>query len=89
MRQDFTSRRNEGVAIDLVGILPCTAKNNQWILDMQYYYTKWVEIAAMRDKQSANVAQAMLASWIEHCGFPEILISDQGNEYDAEVFIGV
>ena len=89
MRQDFTSRRNERVAIDLVGILPCTAQNNQWILVMQDYYTKWVEIAAMRDKQAANVAQAMLASWIVHWGCPEILHSDQGNEFEAEVFKGV
>ena len=86
LKQDFTSHRNERVALDLVGILPCSTQENYWILVMQDYYTKWVELTALPNKQATTVAKAMVATWLCHWGCPESLHSDQGNEFDAEVF---
>ena len=89
LKQDYTSHRNERVAMDLVGVLPETPKGNVYILVMQDYYTKWVELAALPDKQAANVAQALVASWVCRWGCPENLHSDQGNEFCANVFLEV
>ena len=84
--QEFTSHRNERVAIDLVGVLPTTQMGNRFIMVMQDYYTKFVELAALLDKSSTTVAQAMVNSWLCRWGCPESLHSDQGNEFDAAVF---
>jgi len=85
LKQEFTSHRNERVAMDLVGVLPETARGNHYVLIMQDYYTKWVELTAIPNKKAITVAWAMLSSYIAHWGCPENLHSDQGNEFDAEV----
>ena len=86
LKQDYVCRRNQRVAMDLVGILPETEEGNLYILVIQDYYTKWVELVPIRNKKATTVAFAFLRFWIAHWGCPEILHSDQGNEFDAAVF---
>ena len=85
LKQDYTSRRNQRVGMDLVGTLPTTGNGNTYIMVMQDYYTKWVEITPLPNKKAVTVAQSILATWVCRWGCPEALHSDQGNEFDAVV----
>ena len=86
LKQEYVCRRGQRVAMDLVGPLPESDHQNKYILVIQDYYTKWVELCAIRDKRATSVAFAFLQSFVAHWGCPETLHSDQGNEFDAAVF---
>ena len=86
LKQEYVCRRGERVAMDLVGPLPCTEDGFRYILVMQDYYTKWVQLTAIKNKKAVTVAFAFLQCFVANWGCPETLHSDQGNEFDAAVF---
>ena len=86
LKQEYVCRRGERVAMDLVGPLPVTDENGRYVLVIQDYYSKWVELSAIPNKKAETVAFSFLKSFVAHWGCPETLHSDQGNEFDAAVF---
>ena len=70
--------------MDLVGPLKKTFKNNQYILTMTCYFSKWVEAFPLPDKTALNVAQAVYTCYCRH-GSPNNIITDQGREFVNEV----
>ena len=72
------------VGIDLLGPLTATAKNNQYILTMTDYFSKWAEAAPLLDKSTNGVAE-MIFNVFCRLGCAAIHISDQGKEFCSEV----
>jgi len=68
--------------MDLVGPLPKSANGMEYILVLNDYLTKWVEVRALPDKRSQTVAIGLLKVF-GTCGIPATLISDQGNEFTS------
>ena len=74
------------VATDLIGPFPTTKQGNKHILVVQDYFTKWVEFYPVPDTQAETCARIILNEFISRYGVPLSIHSDQGSNYESELF---
>ena len=75
--------------MDLVGPLLCTEDDFRYILVMQDYYTKWVQLTTIKNKKAVTVAYDFLQCIVANWCCPETLHSDQVNQFDSALFIEI
>ncbi|KAI4880802.1 hypothetical protein NFI96_008108, partial [Prochilodus magdalenae] len=76
----------ERIAIDLMGPVNETERHNRYILVAQDYFTKWVEAYPLPNDQAVTVAEVLTAEWVCRYGAPQTLHSDQGSNFESDVF---
>ncbi len=76
----------ERIAVDLMGPMNETERYNRYILVVQDYFTKWVEAYPLSNDQAVTVAQVIVTEWVCRYGAPLTLHSDQGTNFESEVF---
>merc|ERR1711893_323270 len=79
----------ERVAMDVLGPLPATPGGNKFILVVMDYYTKWVEMFAMKDQTAETVAAVLVDEVFSRMGCPYELHSDQGSNFKSKVMTEV
>ena len=79
----------EKVHIDIVGPLPKSKKGNVYILVIVDQFTKWVEALPLPEQSAETVARAMVDEFITRMGCPEMIISDQGANFESRLFAQV
>ena len=57
------------------------------ILTVMDYFTKWAEAYPISDHKATTVARVLLENCFIWLGIPEGIISDQGSEFEVELFI--
>uniref|UniRef100_A0A3B3Q2E9 Integrase catalytic domain-containing protein n=1 Tax=Paramormyrops kingsleyae TaxID=1676925 RepID=A0A3B3Q2E9_9TELE len=80
------SRPWEYAGVDFVGPLPRTAQGHAHILVFVDYFTKWVEICAVREATAVVVADKFMENIVARHGAPTYLISDRGTPFVNTVF---
>ena len=78
--------RMERIACDIMGPLPITERNNSYILVVVDYFTKFTEAYAIPDISAQTVADTIVTQWICRYGTPTILHSDQGRQFESQLF---
>ena len=73
------------VAMDIMGPLPTTARQNKYILVIGDYFTKWVEAFAMPDMLAATVARYFVDGFVCRYGVPLSLHTDQGPQFESRL----
>lgn len=63
-----------------------TERFNRYIHVVQDYFTKWVECYSLPNNQAVTVAGIIVGEWVCRYGAPLSLHSDQGINFDPEVF---
>ncbi|KAK3521358.1 hypothetical protein QTP70_003433 [Hemibagrus guttatus] len=76
----------ERIAVDLMGPMNETERFNRYILVVQDYFTKWVKAYPLPNDQAVTVAEVIAAEWVCRYGAPFTLHSDQGTNFESEVF---
>ncbi|KAL6458845.1 hypothetical protein MHYP_G00323170 [Metynnis hypsauchen] len=76
----------ERIAIDLMGPMNETERHNRYILVAQDYFTKWVEAYPLPNDQAVTVAEVLMAEWVCRYRVPQTLHSDQGPNFESDVF---
>lgn len=76
----------ERVAMDILGPLPVTKRNNRFILVIMDMFTKWTEAVAIPSQDSTIVANALIDSFICRFGTPLQLHTDRGTNFESELF---
>ncbi|MGH0164280.1 UNVERIFIED_CONTAM: hypothetical protein FKN15_046787 [Acipenser sinensis] len=76
----------ERIAMDLMGPLNETDRYNRYILVVQDYFTKWVEAYPLPDDKAVTVADTLTSEWVCRYGAPYTLHSDQGSNFESDVF---
>jgi transposase InsO family protein len=74
------------IATDILGPLPITPRGNKYILVVTDYFTKWVEVFPVPDQTAVTCAQIILNDVICRFGCPLSIHSDQGRNYESQVF---
>ena len=74
------------LAIDFVGPLPESKKGNCHILVVTDHFTKWVEIFALADQKAETCVEVLLNEVIARLGCPLSIHSDQGRNFESQVF---
>jgi hypothetical protein len=79
----------ERVAVDIFGPLPRSRLGNRYILVVTDYFTKWAEAYPLRNQEAETVARVLVEQFICRFGVPLSLHSDQGSNFESNVFQSV
>ncbi|KAL6419674.1 hypothetical protein ACFW04_011286 [Cataglyphis niger] len=77
------SRPWEHVTVDLVGPLPRSRRGHTWLLVMQDRYSKWTELAPLRQASAKAVTHEITNRVILRHGRPDIVITDNGTQFKS------
>lgn len=77
------------IGIDIVGHCPITANNNEYIIVIQDYFTKWVEAFAVPNHTAQTVGDKLVTELFCRFGIPKQIHSDQGREFCSELMAEV
>lgn len=86
LQTQMTGLPAERIAVDITGPFPVTRDGNKYIVVIGDYFTKWSEAIAIPNQEAGTVARVIAEKWICHWGAPRFLHSDQGRNFEAEVF---
>lgn len=74
------------IAIDIFGPLPVSNNGNQYIMVIGDYFTKWKEAFAIENYTALTVADRLVIEFICKYGCPEQIHTDQGREFESDLF---
>ena len=81
-----TERVFQRTHMDLAGPFQRTKAGYVYILIFTDYLSKWVEIIPIKSKNARDVAECVFDEILMRHGSPEQLITDQGREFENELF---
>ena len=76
----------ERVHLDILGPFNTSESGNNYILMMIDQFTKWIEMAALPDQTAASVAYKFVTHFIVTFGCPMEVHTDQGRNFDSNLF---
>ena len=76
----------ERIAVDIMGELPETERGNKYVLVVSDYFTKWTECYPMPNMEAATVAKLLVEQLFTRFGVPEQIHSDQGRQFESNLF---
>jgi transposase InsO family protein len=79
----------EFVAIDIFGPLPKTAHGNRFLLVISDRFSKLTRTIPVRTTTALAVAKAFCTHWVFSYGPPRYLLSDNGTQFTAKIFLEV
>lgn len=74
----------EKVAADITE-LPVSPTGHRYVLVLQDYFTKYVNLYPMKDQRAVTVAHCIFEQYITEHGVPEYLHTDQGRQFEADL----
>jgi hypothetical protein len=78
-------QRMEVLSVDLFGPLPPSQDDKKWILIIQDYATKWIELFALSEATAENCAWTLINEVALRYGLPRRIISDNGTQFISAV----
>ena len=76
----------ERVHIDILGPFPESEQGNKYVLVVVDQFTKWVEAYALPDQGAETTARALVFEFIVRYGAPLTIHTDQGRNFESELF---
>ena len=76
----------ERIALDIMGPLPTTESGQKYILVVGDYFTKWTEAFPLPNQEAKTVAEKLVNEVISRFGAPERIHTDQGRNFEAQLF---
>ena len=76
----------ERVHIDILGPFPESERGNKYVLVVVDQFTKWVEAYALPDQGAETTARALVFEFIVRYGAPLTIHTDQGRNFESELF---
>ena len=75
--------------MDIVGPFQMSRAGSKYVLTMIDRFSRWVCLVPLKHVTSYDIAQALFNKWICQFGLAEVIITDQGSNFDSEVFAEV
>ena len=76
----------ERIAMDIMGPLRESHDGYLYILVVQCYFSKWAEAYCLTDHTAQSVGDKLLTQWICRLGVPSTIHTDQGTEFESNLF---
>ena len=74
------------LAVDILGPLPVTPRGNNYIMVTTDNFSKWVEVHPLPNQEAETCARVLINEVICRWGCPLDLHSDQGQNFQSEIF---
>lgn len=65
--------------------MPRSKRGDDYVLVIQDYFTKYVDLHALPDQEATSVAQKIFEEFITQHGAPVTLHSDQGKQFESKI----
>lgn len=75
------------VAVDILGPFPRTLRGNRYVVVALDYFTKWPETVVVPDQEAATVCEVLIEGMFSRFGVPTELHSNQGRNFEAQLFM--
>ena len=75
----------ERIAADVAGPFPVTRRGNKYILVIQDYFSKWVEIFPMPNQTAETIATLLVDNVVARFGCCRELHTDQGSNFGSQL----
>lgn len=79
------ANRFKHINIDLVGPLPIS-DGYRYLLTCIDRFSRWPTAVPLADMEAKTVAKALLNSWIAQYGVPHEITTDQGRQFESQLF---
>ena len=76
----------ERISLDILGPLPVTDKGNKFVLVITDLYSKWTEAFGVPDQEAKTIANVFLNEFVCRFGTPLQILSDQGRNFESQLF---
>jgi transposase InsO family protein/predicted aspartyl protease len=86
MKNFRTGIAMERVCVDIVGPFPVSCRGNKYALVVTDCFTKYVEVYPMPNQEATSVAQVLAKEFFSRYGVPTYLHSDQGTQFESQLF---
>lgn len=77
------------MGVDIMGPLPRSTNQNEYLLVFVDYFTCWVELFPIRTATAKTVATVFRKEVLTRWGVPDFLVSDRGTQFVSAIFIEV
>ncbi|KAK3107513.1 hypothetical protein FSP39_016272 [Pinctada imbricata] len=82
----YSNRPLDRIAIDILGPLPVTDDGNEYIMVLGDYFSKWKEAYPIKNHTAQTVADKLISEFICRFGVPSNIHTDQGREFESNLF---
>jgi ribosomal protein L21E len=86
LQQKPVHRRMDRIACDIMGPVEISENGNRYILVVCDYVSKFTEAYPLADITAQTVADVLSTQWICRYGCPVVVHSDQGRNFESELF---
>ena len=86
LSQELFGVRFARVAVDIISGFKTTPDGNTCMMVVTDYYTKYTRVFPLKDHTAATCAAAFVKGWVLHLGVPLMLHSDQGREFESNLW---
>jgi transposase InsO family protein len=86
MKTEQSGYSMERIATYILGSLCRTDSDNRYILVIGDYFTKWTERFPLVNMEARNVAKVLVEEVIARFGIPDLIHSDQGKQFESNLF---
>lgn len=76
----------ERIGVDIAGPFPKSMNGFTCIIVISDYFTKFTEIFPLRNIDAETVAETLFKGWIKRYGCPQEIHSDQGAQFESQLF---
>ena len=74
------------IGIDIMGPLPISNHGNSYVMVVGDYFTRWIEAYAIPDQQAETTAKTLVNEFISRLGIPLEIHTDQGRNFESQLF---
>ncbi|VDI48927.1 Hypothetical predicted protein [Mytilus galloprovincialis] len=89
LQQSLVGCPFDRIGVDIVGPCPITENENEYLIVVQDYFTKWTEAFAVKNHNALTVADKLVSEIFCRFGMPLQIHSDQGREFESILFQAV
>uniref|UniRef100_A0A674CB77 Integrase catalytic domain-containing protein n=1 Tax=Salmo trutta TaxID=8032 RepID=A0A674CB77_SALTR len=86
LQQTVVTRPWEMLGVDLMGPFPRSSNQNVYMLVFVDYYSKWVELFALRQATARTVSNILTKEILTRWGVPDYILSDRGSQFVSDLF---
>ena len=86
LSQELFGVRFARIAVDIISGFRTSPDGNTCMMVVTDYYTKYTRVFPLRDHKAATCARAFVRGWVLYLGVPLMLHSDQGREFESDLW---